>query len=86
MTTKQVRLKDGGPAFPSGIIRNDDGDFAYGTALGMSLRDWFAGQFAMVATCEGLKGYDHICPTTVQRTAQHAYALADAMLAERAKK
>ncbi len=53
---------------------------------GMTLRDWFAGQFAIAAMVEGFKGYNHLCDTTIKKTAQVAYDLADAMLAEREKR
>lgn len=59
-----------GRAFPSGAI-----DDRYG---GMSLRDWFAGQ-AIAGYCAAP---DMIDPTE-ERLAKAAYAIADAMLAER---
>lgn len=58
---------DGGPAFP-----------ATGT-VGMSLRDWFAGQ--ALAGMLADSNLDH--PSEVY--AERVYLLADAMLAERAK-
>lgn len=63
---------DGGPAFPRGVSETKE-DYA-GAQGGMSLRDWFAGQ-AMV-------GYE---AESAQAIAEVAYAIADAMLAEREK-
>jgi len=64
-TTKQ---NDGGPAFPKN-----------GGEIGMSLRDWFAGQALAV-----------LADTNVQLQpcdlANYAYDVADSMIAERAKK
>lgn len=70
-----MNLKDGGPAFP----KPSDND-TYGEA-GMSLRDYFAGQvIACVATA-----IDNESRAATGRAAQHAYAIADAMIAERDK-
>lgn len=66
---------DGGGAFPYSE-KNDDGSHlcTYG---GMSIRDWFAGQaLAGAAVAEGW---------SAGTAATRAYAMADAMLAERAK-
>jgi len=64
--------KDGGQAFPISY----DGP---SVDLGMSLRDWFAGQ--ALAGTSLLQAY-HNRPDLL---AQHAYEYADAMLAEREK-
>lgn len=72
--------KDGGPAFPSIENRYDGGAGTKAVmAGGMSLRDWFAGQIigAMFTHSAVDEKYDDI--------AEEAYALADAMLAQRAK-
>jgi len=64
---------DGGQAYPHGN-REQGGEY------GMSLRDWFAGQFAaqMVTTPDwNLNGRENL--------ATDAYAFADAMIAERRK-
>lgn len=66
---------DGGPAFPSEWAPKD-GEFSQG----MSLRDWFAGQ-ALAGNADGWMGSD-----AMERRANWAYAVADSMLAERAKR
>jgi hypothetical protein len=67
--------KDGGPAFPN-LKANDSGprDARNG---GMSLRDWFAGQV--------IAGRSSSDPKMRAGYARSAYAMADAMLAEREK-
>ena len=64
--------KTGGHAFPTLFIEPEHGS---GYA-GMTLRDWFAGQF--LAGCAS----SH---STYASIAIASYAMADAMLAERAK-
>lgn len=62
-------INDGGPAFPVEVnYRN----------LGMSLRDWFAGQ-ALAGSLAGEPG-SHLIP---ERLAPDCYAFADAMIAAR---
>lgn len=72
---------DGGPAFPSGKI--DAGmcweDFPY---LGLSLRDWFAGQ-AVVAATSVFFGGNHDNGPCAESIARNAYLVADAMLKAR---
>ncbi len=72
--------KDGGPAFPA-----CNEAIVHGT-MGMSLRDWFAGQ-----ALSGIMGlnYDWFTSGTETGSRTHeaayfAYSLADAMLAARA--
>ena len=65
---------NGGSAFPS---QSDDRDNE-----GMSLRDWFAGQ-ALSNMSIGSRDVD--ISWFVQIGAKHAYAIADAMIAEREK-
>ena len=67
---------DGGPAFPVSV----QPDFQYAEP-GMSLRDWFAG-LAMQARLSGL---DMPRLDIRHAIATDAYAIADAMLAERSK-
>lgn len=82
-------IEDGGPAFPTGF---DPGRVA--PDLGMSLRDWFAGQAVGHLIAEMLNdgasrreivrerdGLDRAYATC----AQGAYGIADAMLAARQK-
>lgn len=57
-------------AFPSAAI-----DDRYG---GMSLRDWFAGQWLAGLAAEGVAA-------SAEEYAEEAYDIADAMLAQRAK-
>jgi len=92
-------MNDGGPAFPH--VAELSGDFGSGgivtrqlTGNGMSMRDYFAGQAlaGMLArelpanSCE-LVGdpLDFDKPSHLRAIADDAYAVADAMLAERAK-
>lgn len=83
---------DGGPVFPGEraemLPYKTHGGMCFNAVApvkypGMSLRDYFAGQFATIAAQEGMRGYSHICSETARRTAEYAYALADAMLATR---
>ena len=73
---------DGGPAFP--MPRQDidlNGEFVKFGSPGMSLRDWFAGQcLSGHIAWEGLEGID------AELIAACAYEMADALLAQRAKK
>lgn len=74
--------KDGGPAFPQLQQYRDPIGGAIHTASegGMTLRDWFAGQ-ALAGNC----GYPTNEGTVVAALVSEAYAIADAMLAERDK-
>lgn len=65
---------DGGAAFPCG------GEFGV-IADGMSLRDWFAGQALAGIVCDPKIA----TATNARLIPELAYALADAMLRERAK-
>jgi len=88
MTTQK---QDGGPAFPS------SNDITVGNAhtnvhSGMTLRDWFAGQ----ALAGMWSNNDHLCIVKEnaskaghsfdERLSQNAYAIADAMIAERKRR
>lgn len=64
---------DGGPAFP-----NITPDMLVDGGPGMSLRDYFAGQFLSTVKIIG----DDVLASDV---ASQCYTMADAMLAERAK-
>jgi uncharacterized protein YodC (DUF2158 family) len=65
------RLKDGGPAFPR--------EYTHKGCSGMSLRDWFAGQ----ALANSRTFFGENSSATPEDVALQAYAVADAMLAER---
>ena len=68
-------MSDGGPAFPFVEMREDEAT----VCDGMSLRDWFAGR-ALTGVFFGPDfdyEYDYV--------AKACYAMADAMLKERAK-
>lgn len=68
---------DGGPAFPLSIGPQDD------PTLGMSLRDYFAGQALVGYMVSTLL---HEMPQVYgPKMAEYAYTQADAMLAERNK-
>lgn len=67
---------DGGPAFPTQHLETSQ-DRAW-TEYGMSLRDYFAGQFLTTVQMHG----SGILAVDV---AHQCYVMADAMLAERAK-
>lgn len=75
----------GGPAFP--IVELCSGD-TIGSFYGMTLRDYFAAKALVVIADMAAKGLHDIKRangTAEQSIASDAYALADAMLAERAK-
>ncbi|KQN13812.1 MULTISPECIES: hypothetical protein [unclassified Sphingomonas] len=69
---------DGGAAFPS-VCLDDPGHPA--SMPGMSLRDWFAGQALTGIVCDPKIATE----TNARFIPELAYALADAMLRERAK-
>lgn len=64
---------DGGPAFPAHIV--------LGSATGMSLRDWFAGQALPMLYAPIPE--EHLTAVAARALAARAYAIADAMLRER---
>ena len=75
-------VNDGGPAFPV-EEKNDDGT-TYHTNMGMSLRDWFAGQALMgLVLFHGNQGAVEQCDPDL---ASWSYSMADAMLREREKR
>lgn len=94
--SKNDQIDDGGPAFPNGECSGCGTDHAPVKHLfmGMSLRDWFAGQ-AMQAIIAKTPFVDMTAPSresaqqhdkTVERlvaTTQGAYLYADAMLSAR---
>jgi hypothetical protein len=80
--------QDGGPAFPVPNYVNAEGSTHESKPCGMSLRDYFAGQFALgfvaspellkVITADAIRGV-----TAKERCAVTAYVWADAMLKAR---
>lgn len=72
-----TKIDDGGPAFPEAFWPTPQSD-APDYRPGMSLRDWFAGQ-----ALAGLLAFEGTSPGNT--TAHIAWAIADDMLAERAK-
>jgi len=83
-------IKDGGQAFPRPIGNYKKLDIGEHNEAqrGISLRDWFAGM-ALGGLCSATQGLGdfEICLATKQNrdrsVTERAYALADAMLAER---
>lgn len=78
----------GGPAFPQALSPHVDTGGAFIGCEGMSLRDYFAGQ--VISQCHITVEKDaEADPMLVEayafRYARTAYAIADAMLVERAK-
>jgi len=67
---------DGGPAYPN--VPDGAGDTWDDWDKGMTLRDWFAGQFLSTYVADGIPKAEQI--------AAACYEMADAMLAERAKR
>lgn len=74
---------DGGPAFPTTKNNQEYGGVFYGT-VGMSLRDWFAGQ-AISATLQAFitRGEGPTSLDEVQHLVERAFQVADAMLKAR---
>jgi len=93
--SNSTTAKDGGPAFPLGVVTSGNTSHvvypAEQEARGMSLRDYFAGQalmavhqFAFVSDSRT----DRLLVSEADRMgslARTAYAIADALIAERAK-
>ena len=82
---------DGGPAFP---YPRDEDEKRQAAAMGvpvsnyihgMSLRDYFAGQIVRAVVPFDWNADTSTFPSYAEHFAKSAYALADAMLAERAK-
>ncbi len=71
---------DGGPAFPCMAPEN----IHPGATSGMDLRDWFAGQ---VVSCVPLRNWSEFSSNEeiISAWAHCAYAVADALIAERDK-
>ena len=70
------------PENPLAFPRGSNGP-VHADELGMTLRDWFAGQAmaGLTAACDSAGTWTTVCAET--NAAVHAYAIADAMLAQR---
>ena len=78
------QINDGGPAFPQQVWINQNNEVCtagqyYGEAVGMTLRDYFAGQALMGFTSRH-------GAFAIPNMAEDAYVAADAMLKARAAK
>lgn len=73
MKNDPLHTTRGGPAFPLPVPCSTDG-------IGMSLRDWFAGQIVSSVYAEAPNNQ------TFESIAMEAFRIADAMLAERERK
>jgi hypothetical protein len=78
----EITARTGGPAFPTKIDGLGEAGIPTVKFNGMTLRDWFAGQAITGALANG----DDFEFAEWDNCAKYAYALADAMLAERNKK
>ena len=74
----ETTTKNGGPAFPR--VRLGVGATQSVSEDGMSLRDWFAGQYVSGVTGRQDPPYDDF-----ESLAEMSYKVADSMLAEREK-
>ena len=72
-------MNDGGPAFPCGTFGVTAAKTEIPYYMGMSLRDWFAGQ-ALIGL---VQVYDKSCHYDRTPITASAYELADAMLKAR---
>lgn len=87
------KINDGGAAFPSRVITHyvSDGksgaEPVYETVGGMSLRDWFAGQFFAATLSDREQWLCHMgdkgATPAYNYVASEAYQMADAMLKAR---
>lgn len=80
MTT--TKTADGGPAFPEYVAEKSIQGMQFGMINGMSLRDYFAAK--AMQGYSGRGGEDRVFDTH-EDVAHWAYAVADAMIAEREK-
>jgi len=81
------KIDDGGPAFPLPAAFNPDGTGIYEEQRGMSLRDYFAALAMQQMIVLAVEGHlDGVARRKAgQIIADESYAMADFMLAERAK-
>ena len=80
MTLDELNKRHGGLAFP---LTFDEPDGSKTVQLGMTMRDWFAGQ-ALVGILAA-HANPNATNTDFEPCARDAYVLADFMLAERSK-
>jgi hypothetical protein len=73
--------QDGGPAFPCTVW--GPRGFKLGESMGMTLRDWFAGQ-ALAGVCANHAWGDNFSTSDAEHNARAAYVCADAMIKARA--
>lgn len=80
-----MEQNDGGPAFPGGSLRFDDGECETPYQIGMSLRDYLAASAMQgwLATFGPEDAHPANDPDISRRVADLSYSLADAMLAAR---
>lgn len=72
-------VKDGGPAFAKPGRANSVGEKVEDAQIGMSLRDWFAGQ-ALAGLCANTHAWEEVSQSEFAR---RSYEHADAMLQAR---
>lgn len=86
-----MAIKDGGPAFPQSFTRLENGSFLCSYDMpdgaGLSLRDYFAGQALMgiALAMQSSTRQRYVTGHSDGRECATAYAIADAMLAQREK-
>ena len=77
--------KEGGPAFPCNVMAVNPvtgEQVVRWQEQGLTMRDWFAGQALVAIGTADVRSEE---PSVPETWARNAYALADAMLTERAK-
>ena len=75
----------GGPAFPAdGLVDEATGEHLFGASQGMTLLDWYAGQ-ALVSVSLSYQAAKQT-HASLEDVAGDAYMLAEAMLAEKARR
>ena len=75
----KAMIKDGGPAFPASLYKLENGQESSVPHIGMTLRDYFAGQALVGMFADRFRSLNHE-PYVV---AHDAFVFADAMLVAR---